>query len=355
MLPRLRDDLALSYTQVGLLFTVPGLISFIGEPLIGLLGDTPHRRSLVVGGIVATAVGLFLTGIAQTFAPILLAFSILYVASGAYVNLTQGTLIDHNPSRAAQTMARWTLLGWIGVTMAPLGVTGLFFLGYGWRELYLVLAGIAAFYSVILFRQRFDAHAGAMEVMVSPRQLWQNLIDALKSRELLRWILLAELADLMLDKLLEVTGLYFHDVVGVSLAEASGAVAVFTIAGLVGNTLLVPALERVSGLLVLRVTAVIVLALYFAWLLVPVVWLKFVLIGLISFCTASWFPILRAKTYQVMPGRSGLIISVTSLGSLFSYFVPALLGGVADTFGLQWAMWLLAIGPLALILGLPRK
>ncbi len=355
VLPRLRDDLALSYTQVGLLFTVPGLIGIVGAPIIGLIGDTRYRRALVVGGIAATALGLLLTGMGQTFTMILLAFSILYVASDAYVNLPQGTLIDLNPARAQQTMARWTLLGSLGVTMAPLCVTGLFFLGYGWRGLYLTLAAVAGFYTIILFLQRFDAHAGARDASVSPRKLWQNLIDALKSRELLRWVLLTELADLMLDKLLEVTGLYFHDVVGVSLTEASSAVAIFTIAGLAGSTLLVPALERVSGLLVLRVTAVIVLAFYFAWLLVPVVWLKFALVGLISFCTASWFPILRAKTYQVMPGRSGLIVSVTSLGNVSSVFVPALLGGVADTFGLQWAMWLLAIGPIALIVGLPRK
>ena len=354
VLPYLKTDLALNYTQVGLLLTIPGLVGIVGAPLIGLLGDTRHRRALVIGGTVATAIGLWLVGIGQTFWIILFAFCILYVASDAYVNLPQATLIDRDPSRAEQTMARWTLLGSIGVTIAPLIVTALFYLGYGWRGLYLSLAGVAGLYTALLLRQRFNAHAGA-EKRAAPRAMFSDLLAALRNRELLRWIILAELADLMLDKLLEVTGLYFHDVVGVDLGAASGAVAVFTIAGLIGSAILVPALEKVNGLRMLRVSAVIVLAAYIALLLAPSVWLKYALVALIGFATAGWFPILRGRTYAILPGQSGMIVAVTSLGNLSSVFVPLIVGRVADVFGLQWAMWLLALGPIALVIGFPKN
>ena len=354
VLPYLKTDLALNYTQVGLLLTIPGLVGIVGAPLIGLLGDTRHRRALVIGGTVATAIGLWLVGIGQTFWIILFAFCILYVASDAYVNLPQATLIDRDPSRAEQTMARWTLLGSIGVTIAPLIVTALFYLGYGWRGLYLSLAGVAGLYTALLLRQRFNAHAGA-EKRAAPRAMFSDLLAALRNRELLRWIILAELADLMLDKLLEVTGLYFHDVVGVDLGAASGAVAVFTIAGLIGSAILVPALEKVNGLRMLRVSAVIVLAAYIALLLAPSVWLKYALVALIGFATAGWFPILRGRTYAILPGQSGMIVAVTSLGNLSSVFVPLIVGRVADVFCLQWAMWLLALGPIALVIGFPKN
>jgi MFS transporter, FSR family, fosmidomycin resistance protein len=354
ILPKLRDDLALTYTQVGLLFTIPGLISIAGEPVIGLIGDTRYRRPLILGGIAVTALGLFLTGIGQTFAIILIAFTVLYIASGAYVNLTQATLIDRNPPRAERTMAIWTFIGSVAAAVAPLIVTALFLLEQNWRLMYVALAVVAAVYIAILARQRFDAHAGAERHSISPSELARDLMDGLRNRELLRWVIVTELADLMLDKLLEVTGLYFHDVVGVDIAEASGAVAIFTIAGLVGNALLVPALEKIRGARILRVSAVVTLALYVAFLLIPVGWLKFILIALISFSTSGWFAILRANTYAVMPGQSGLIVSVTSLGNISSVFVPAILGGMADLFGLQWAMWLLALGPVALLVGLPK-
>ncbi len=354
ILPKLRDDLALSYTQVGLLFTIPGLISIAGEPIIGLIGDTRHRHALVVGGIAATALGLFLTGVGQTFAIILIAFVILYIASGAYVNLSQATLVDLNPSRAEHTMARWTLIGSVAVAVAPLIVTALFLMGHGWRGIYVAFGIVTTIYIVILARQRFDAHVGAERHSISPRELARDLIGGLKNRELMRWVIVTELADLMLDKLLEVTGLYFHDVVGVDIAEASGAVAVFTIAGLVGNALLVPALEKIRGTRLLRASAFLTLALYVAFLLIPIAWVKFALIALISFSTSGWFAILRGNTYAVLPGQSGLIVSVTALGNVSSVFVPVVLGRIADIFGLQWAMWLLALGPIALIVGLPK-
>lgn len=200
ILPYLRDDLALSYIEIGLLFTIPGLISIVSEPFIGLLADTRHRRTLVVSGIFATAISLWLVGIGQSFLVILFAFCLMYPASGAYVNLPQATLIDRDPACAEQTMARWTLLGSIGVMVAPLIVTALFYLGYGWRGLYLSLAGAAGVYLFLLLRQRFDAHTGA-EQPASPREMWRNLVVALKAPELLRWVILTELADLMLDKL----------------------------------------------------------------------------------------------------------------------------------------------------------
>ena len=48
--PLVRDDLHLSYTQVGLLLGVPGIVASFIEPVIGILGDTWRRRWLVLGG-----------------------------------------------------------------------------------------------------------------------------------------------------------------------------------------------------------------------------------------------------------------------------------------------------------------
>lgn len=352
ILPKLRDDLALTYAQIGLLTTIPGLIGIAIEPLSGLIGDTRHRRALVLCGILATVLGLFLTSIGTVFAIILVAFSILYVASGVYVNLAQATLIDLNPARAEHTMARWTLLGSVGVAVSPLLVTALFFIGRDWREMYFALALAALVYASFLGRARFDAHAGANDDSLAPRELLRNLWSGLRNRELLQWVVVTELADLMLDKFLEVTGLYFHDVVGVDVAEASGAVAVFTLASLIGGALLVPVLERVRGLRIIRITAFVALGLYIVFLVVPNAWVKLACVALISLSTSSWFPILRGNTFNSLPGQSGLVVAVTSLGNISSVFVPYILGSLADAFGLQWAMWLLALGPIALIVGL---
>ena len=94
---------------------------------------------------------------------------------------------------------------------------------------------MAGLFAMLLFKQRFDGHDGADDGLGSLKQLGRSLLTALRSRTLIKWVILTELADFMLDKLLEVTGLYFHDVAGASLPAASAAVTVATSAGLIGN------------------------------------------------------------------------------------------------------------------------
>ncbi|MCI0554945.1 MAG: MFS transporter, partial [Anaerolineae bacterium] len=46
--PLIRDDLNLTYTQIGLLLSVPGIIAAFIEPFIGVLGDVWRRRVLII-------------------------------------------------------------------------------------------------------------------------------------------------------------------------------------------------------------------------------------------------------------------------------------------------------------------
>ncbi len=351
-LPYLKDQFNLTYTQLGLLFTLPGLVAMLIEPLIGFSADTKHRRNWVLIGIVATSIGLLAIAFSQTYLTILIAFCVMAPASGAYVNLAQGTLIDQNPDRAEHTMARWVLLGAIGVAVSPIVLTAVFSLSGTWRIAYLLLAVVACVYIFLLTKPKFNAHDGADDESIPLRDMKKYLIEALRNRSLIKWIVLTELADLMLDKLLEQVGVYFHDVAGVSLTEASAAVSVFTIGWLIGNIILVPLLERVNGLKILRVTTLIVLVSYTLFLIAPIVLIKYILIGLTSLCTSSWYTILRAKSYESLPGRSGAVMAVSSLLGGINLFVPVIIGAVADAIGLQAAMWLLLIGPIALMFGL---
>ncbi len=65
--------------------------------------------------------------------------------------------------------------------------------------------------------------------------------------------------------------------------------------------------------------------------------------------------LLAAHLYSAMPGKSGTAAAVNSLfGSVWT-LVPAMLGFIAQRFGLGPMLWLLLLGPLALLLGIPRQ
>ena len=115
--PLVRDDLALSYTQIGLLLSVPNVVALVVEPALGLASVTWRRRALVVGGGLCFALALGLAAGAPSFWVLLVAFSLLYPASGAFVSLSQGALMDLEPERREHNMARWTLAGAVGAVL----------------------------------------------------------------------------------------------------------------------------------------------------------------------------------------------------------------------------------------------
>jgi FSR family fosmidomycin resistance protein-like MFS transporter len=58
-------------------------------------------------------------------------------------SISQATMIDAEPERAEQNMARWTFAGSLGVVVGPLALGLAVLLGSGWRGLYLAFALLA--------------------------------------------------------------------------------------------------------------------------------------------------------------------------------------------------------------------
>jgi FSR family fosmidomycin resistance protein-like MFS transporter len=298
---------------------------------------------------------------------LLLSFMFLYPASGAFVSLSQATLMDTDSVRHEHNMARWTFAGSVGVVTGPLALGGAAMLGLGWRGLFGFFAALSL--GVLAIAWHFPAAryqptpSQSSSTPISNTQspisgLKGGLVNALRALhrgEVLRWLTLLQFSDLMLDILLGFLALYFVDVVGETPAQASLAVAIWTGSGLLGDFLFIPLIERVRGLSYLRVSAVIEFILFTAFLLMPNVWAKFVLLGLVGLFNAGWYSILQARLYSVMLGQSGTVMTVGNIYGLVGGLIPLALGWVAQRFDLRVTMWLLLLGPIALMVGIPRK
>ena len=145
----------------------------------------------------------------------------------------------------------------------------------------------------------------------------------------------------------------FLDELVFGVIQAAGAVFIWLAVGLVGDFLLIPLLEKVNGLHYLRLSVILELVLFPAFLLAPLPWLKLVLVGLLGFFNSGWYAILKGRLYSAMPGQSGAVMAIGNLAGLIGDLLPFLIGLMADRFGLTAAMWLLLAGPLALLFGLP--
>ena len=176
----------------------------------------------------------------------------------------------------------------------------------------------------------------------------------LKRKAVWYWLILLQFSDLLLDVMFSLLALYLVDVVGVSPTEATFAIAVWTGVGLLGDFLLIPLLDRVSGLSYLRVSVVMELILFPLFLLVDEWGLKLVLLGVIGLFNAGWYAILQSKLYDELGEQSGAVLIVGNAAGLLGAMFPILLGVVAETAGLNTAMWLLMAGPIVLLIGLSR-
>lgn len=369
--PLIRNDLNLSYAQIGLLLSLPGLVDDLIRLPMGILGDLWNRRRLIVIGGLCFALELLFVGIAPSFWALLFTFVIFAPANGVFVNLAQATLMDMSlgdtieeaketaPKQISKkisemAMARWTLAGSVGVVSGPLILGVAVWSGIGWRGLFLILAGLLGLTTLLVARQSFPTPVSSIDAKDFRSGLalaWQ----ALQRKTVQRWLILLGFSDFMLDILLSFLALYFVDVVEVTPAWAGTAVAVWTGVGLLGDALLLPLLRRIRGLVYLRYSAALMIGLYSAFLLIPFWSIKLLLVGVMGLLNAGWYAILKAQLYEAMPGQSGAVMTVNAFAGFFFGFVPALLGWVAGSVGLESMMWLLLAGPFVLLIGLPRQ
>jgi FSR family fosmidomycin resistance protein-like MFS transporter len=349
-LPAIQHSLALSYPQLGLLASVPLLIGGMLELPLGLVvGRGRRRRAAIVGGGVLFVLAVAGVAFAQDFAELLAAFVVFFPASGAFVTLTQASLMDADPDRQAQSMARWDLAGSAGAVAGPLLLVGVLAVGGSWRGGYLALAVLSAVvWSGVLMTRSAQARPDADGDRL-PR--FRDIIAAARAAG--RWLVLLEVADLLVDVLTGFVAVYLVDVVHTTPAVAALAVAIRLGAALAGDAVLVLVLERVADHAVLRATAVLAIMLYPAFLLVPGMAAKLVVLALLSAATATWYPLLQARLYGAVP--SPVAVTLSSAAGLAGGLGPLAVGVVAQWVGLPWALAGLAVVPVVILTGSSRE
>ena len=379
-LPLIRADLGLSYAQVGLLIAVPMLVGSLIELPMGLVaGDGRVRHRFVLAGGAVLVASLAAIAAARSATVLMVAFIAFFPASGAFVSLTQAALVDRARGRQQQRMAAWNLAGSAGAVGGPLLLAGVLAAGGGWRSAYLLLAaaaGAALAVAVLAAPSRHPAPRDTSAITApdssaapdgnpapdgeaagdgsdGKRTSVREALNALRRRDVARWVVLLEISDLLLDVLTGYIGIYLVDVVGASPADAAVGVAVRLGAGLAGDALFVVISSRVSGLTALRVSAIVACALYPAFLLVGWFPAKLAILAVLSMATACWYPAIQAGLYTSLPGRSGVAVFLSSAAALIGAIGPLAVGFIAQRAGLSLALAVLAAAPAAVLAALP--
>lgn len=353
-LPLIRLDLHLSYIQVGLLFAVPLLVGSLLELPLGIAaGYGARRHHVVLLGGVGFAGSVLVMAVAPSFGVLLAAFVVFFPASGAFVSLTQAELMDAEADRREQRMAVWTVAGSLGALGGPIVVLAVMAIGLGWRAAFAtsaVAAGMALL--GIGWATRRTASWRGSAAGAPARSSAGDVLAGLRSGEVLRWLALLQISDLLLDVLTGFVALYVVGVVHASPGWGAAAVAVRIGAGLAGEAVVVPLLRCCSARVVLLVGTLVAAAAYPAFLVLPGLAPKLAALGALSVATAPWYPLLQARLYTALDEHSGVAVTLDSAAGLVGGLAPLGIGLVAQHFGLGLALSILAAVPPVVFCGL---
>ncbi|HEY8080197.1 MAG TPA: MFS transporter, partial [Labilithrix sp.] len=141
VLPKVRDELALSRFEGGLLATVFLLGYFVTSPLFGTLGDRYPRKHLIALGILIWSVATLASGMATSLGTLVAARAFVGVGEASYATLAP-TIIDDitPPQKKGRALGIFYVATPIGSALGYL-VGGFVEHRWGWRHAFYVAGG----------------------------------------------------------------------------------------------------------------------------------------------------------------------------------------------------------------------
>lgn len=337
-------------TAAVVIFGVPELTHAILYPPLMLLAERlrRHRKALVVSGLAMMGLGLVLAGLAPGMVTFTAACSLAWLSSSLGVELSRATLMDAEPERREQIMARWALLGTLGDLATPLTLAALGAVALGWRAAFWLAGGLLVAQAALLATRRFPGQEEDDDEDEPP--LREALAAALRNPRLMLWLSGATLCQLLDEPFVAFAGLFLEERFGAGLAERSMMLAGMTTGGLVGLAWTERRLGQGAAPIALMAKAAVACAAALAlWLAAPSLgWSAAGLVALGTFAAPLW-PIAHAQAVRALPGRAGLVEAVASLLSPVEMFMPIVMGVVADRVGLAATLTLTALQPLGLL------
>ena len=351
LLPYLKVNLALSYASTGIIVLMATVTSSLIQPIFGYLADKTARRWLLPVSVLLSSVGFGLTGLAPSYAAVLVLVVLAGCGVAAYHPEGYRTATAVAGDRKVTGVSVFSTGGNIGIAVGPPLITALV-TGFGLAgTLGLLVPGLLV--AVLL--------AGVLPVLSGPAPTRARATaetarpTMVKAMSLL--IAVIALRSWTQLGLTTYVPFYYLDVLKGDPRMVGTLLGVFLGAGAVGTLIAGPIADRVGVRLYVVSVLLLVTPVAVAFLFARGV-LALILLGVLGFVLVSTFTasIVLGQAYLPRnPGMaSGLIVGfATGAGGLG---VTAL-GWLADRWGLMSALWvstLLPLGAFALALFLPE-
>lgn len=328
LLPFVRADYGVTYTEIGFALAAFNLISSVLQPPAGFLVDRLGARMLLVAGLLVGSGAFILVGLVHSFWFMVAMFALAGLGNTIYHPADYALLSQHIPGqRIGQAFSVHTFSGIFGSAVAPPTLL-MMHAAWGWRGAFIAagLVGIAIAGLVALMPE--GRQSGSPRRGDDKPADWRLLLSAPILRNLVFFVLLATFT----------AGIYNYSVV--ALTALHGTPMATANAGLTGFLLASSAGVLAGGLLVGRTARhALVAALGLA--------ATAVFVGVIALADLGGFGVVAALSLAgffsgvIMPSRDMIVREVTPEGSFGKVF-----GFVSTGFNLGGIFGPLLFGPI---------
>jgi MFS family permease len=246
LLPFVRAEYGVSYTEIGLAFAAFNIVSAVLQTPAGFLVDRFGARALLVAGLIIGAAAFITVGLVDSFWILVAMFALAGVGNTVYHPADYSLLSQHVPSdRIGQAFSVHTFAGMLGSAVAPASLL-IMQSQWGWRGAFIGAGALGIAVAAILLAMRDSSTVRASSASTRKADNttvgWRLLLSAPIVLNLVFFVLLAIISG----------GLYNYSVV--ALGALYGTPVPTANVALSGNLLLSAIGVLIGGLLVARTT-----------------------------------------------------------------------------------------------------
>ena len=247
LLPFVRAEYAVSYTEIGLAFAAFNIVTAGLQTPAGFLVDRFGARVLLVAGLLIGAGAFIIVGLVNSFWVMVAMFALAGIGNTVYHPADYSLLSQHVPSdRIGQAFSFHTFAGMLGSAVAPASLL-IMQSQWGWRGAFIGAGALGIAVAGVLLAIRDNSSvqvsaAAARRGADSTAASWRLLLSAPILLNLVFFVLLAMIS----------SGLYNYSVV--ALGALYGTPVATANAALTGNLLWSAIGVLIGGLLVGRTT-----------------------------------------------------------------------------------------------------
>lgn len=213
LLPFVRADYGVSYTEIGLAFAAFNIVSAVLQTPAGFLVDWLGARTLLLAGLLVGAAAFAVVGLTHSFWLLIAMFALAGVGNTVYHPADYALLSHHVPSdRIGQAFSIHTFAGMLGSAVAPPSLLVLQDL-WGWRGAFLGASALGLAAAALMLAIRNPGAPGRMtrEAVGKDKAGWQLLASAPILLNLVFFVLLAMISG----------GIYNYSVVALGALHAT--------------------------------------------------------------------------------------------------------------------------------------